>query len=396
MDGRRHWRSSSKSNLRLGSEETTSSGPQRAAGGEGPSSAAAPRDGRDGGAHAQLVATLRARLTSYDDLAAAATAGTPQLQTLASDVASQRRQATNDGPGAWNGEAWEEPSPGLAAGALCVPALSPHFKTDLQLCSLFTRRTRPRSTCRLAPCAEETHVLFPTAGRVRSAAPRGGVSVSELRAVRRQLVLGSPAGGASQHGGVDRKPGGVDSDGEEESDAHLAVFDFGRKLHEDEVVHTRLPSQEQRRGATLTAAASMAKASLRGCALPVAEKVPAVASRIYAEKHQRPPRHRQQQETPVSVLSAANRSLWSGHTGGSVRTSASAASAGDLTRTSSSSNGSAQRVTVPHYDRAPSPLARGAEVPPATRTCGFWLGLTSWGAASPAAPERDSRLCSIL
>ena len=152
MDGRRHWRSSSKGNLRLASEETTSSGPQRAAGGEGPSSAAAPRDGRDG-AHAQLVATLRARLTSYDDLGAAAVAvGTPQLQTLASVVASQRRQAANDGPGAWHGEAWEQPSPSLAAGAFCVPALSPHFKTDLQLFSLFTRRTRPHPSCRLAPC----------------------------------------------------------------------------------------------------------------------------------------------------------------------------------------------------------------------------------------------------
>jgi hypothetical protein len=120
MDGRRHWRSSSKGSLlRLASEEATSSGPHRTAGGGALSSAAAPRDGRDLGAHAELVATLRARLTSYDDLGAAApAAGTPQLQRLASD-ASQRRQAASDGPGAWHGEAWEEPpSPGLAAGAV--------------------------------------------------------------------------------------------------------------------------------------------------------------------------------------------------------------------------------------------------------------------------------------
>jgi hypothetical protein len=219
-----------------------------------------------------------------------------------------------------------------------------------------------------------------------------------MKAVRRQLVLGSPAGRASQPGGVVHTPGGVGSDrDEEESDAHLAVFDFSRTVAEDDAVHTRLPSQEQRRGATLTAAASMAKASLRGCSLPVVDKVQAVPSRIY---DQLPPRHRHQQETPVSVLSAANRSLWSGHTGGSVRTSASAASAGDLSRPASNgsaSNGSAPRVTVPHYDRAPSPLgARSAEVPPATRTCALWLGLSSWGAASPAAPDRGSRLCSIL
>jgi hypothetical protein len=218
-----------------------------------------------------------------------------------------------------------------------------------------------------------------------------------MKAVRRQLVLGSPA---SQHGGVGHTSGGVGSErDEEESDAHLAVFDFSRTVAEDDAAHTRLSSQEQRRGATLTAAASMAKASLRGCSLPVVGKVQAVPrERIY---DQLPPRHRHQQETPVSVLSAANQSLWSGHTGGSCRTSASAASAGDLSRPASHrrvSNGSAPRVTVPHYDRAPSPLGArsSAEMPPPTRTCALWLGLTSWGAASPAAPDRGSRLCSIL
>ena len=121
MDGRRHWRSSSKGNLLRASEEATSSGPQRAAGGGNSGcrpSSDAPRDGRDGTAHAQLLAALRARLTSYDDLGAAAAVGTPQLQTLASDVAAQRRQAlAHDAAGAWRGEASEPPSPGLAPGA---------------------------------------------------------------------------------------------------------------------------------------------------------------------------------------------------------------------------------------------------------------------------------------
>lgn len=263
-------------------------------------------------------------------------------------------------------------------------------------------------------------MLFPSPGRVRSSAPRGGVSAAALRAVRRQLVLGSPAGGASQPpGGVGHTLGGGDSDGDEEGDAHLAVFDFGQAAPVGEVTHSRLPPQTQpAHVAPYTAAASMAKASLRGCALPAAKQKP---PRIFADSHQLPPLQRQQQpqETPVSVLSAANRSsLWSAQTGGSARTSASAASAGDLRRPASGSHHRSGDA-VRHYHTAPSPLApsahgNGAGVPPATRTCGLWLGLTSWGAASPAAParsagphdrrrdgaaaatDRGSRLCSIL